>query len=77
MAEVVAALSKSASDSKLFKSEACSKNIGTNTFGATDMDMWPLLSLVSPSLREKIILVYVFGPSGSEMIFTTLNDEVC
>jgi len=55
------------SDSKPLKNEICSK---------IDMDLWPLLSLVSPSLQSKVKLVYVFGQSGSEMIFTTTNDKV-
>ena len=41
-----------------------------------DMDMWPLLSLVAPSLQSKINLVFVFGSSGTEMMFTTVDDNV-
>ena len=45
-------------------------------FVSKDMDMWPLLSLVSPLLQTKINLVYVYGPSGTEIIFTTVDNNV-
>ncbi|CAK8672771.1 RCC1 and BTB domain-containing protein 1-like [Clavelina lepadiformis] len=41
-----------------------------------DIEMWPLLTLVSPELRSKISLVYTFGQAATEIIFTTLNDNV-
>uniref|UniRef100_F6YMX2 RCC1 and BTB domain-containing protein 1 n=1 Tax=Ciona intestinalis TaxID=7719 RepID=F6YMX2_CIOIN len=39
-------------------------------------NMWPLLSLLPPCLLEKINLVFTFGQSATEVIFTTLDEKV-
>jgi len=41
-----------------------------------DIDMWPLLSLVQSELRSKINLIYSFGPSATELVFTTTDNHV-
>ena len=41
-----------------------------------DIDMWPLLSLVDSELRSKISMIYSFGPSATEVVFTTTDNHV-
>ena len=41
-----------------------------------DVDMWPLLNLVNSDLLAKISLIYAFGPSATEVVFTTTDNKV-
>ena len=66
-------ISLSKADSRLFDDDICSKYLCDLKH---DMGMWPLLSMVPPSLRATINLVYVFGQFGAEMIFTTTDNKV-
>ena len=62
----------------------CSQNVVFDTCSClvegckyTDIDMWPLLRLVDLELRSKIRLIYSFGPGGTEIVFTTTDNQVC
>ena len=41
-----------------------------------DIDMWPLLNVVNFELRSRIRLIYSFGSSAAEIIFTTVDNHV-
>lgn len=41
-----------------------------------DISRWPIFSLLEEELMRKISQAWVFGNSGNEAIFVTLDDDV-
>ena len=62
--------------SELERSVECFKDCVVEGCKLIDIDMWPLLNLVDSKIRSKINLIYSFGPSATEVVFTTTENNV-